>query len=140
MNFRSKRPDDTEISMAPMVDIVFLLLIFFMVTTTFNREAEIQIELPEATGKPLPKEEFILDISIDNQGRYFVNQKRVRDGKVETLVSALKLTKGNNTKVHVLISSDKNTPYQAVVSAMDAARQLGLNKFSLSIKQPNEEK
>ena len=140
MNFRSKRPDDTEISMAPMVDIVFLLLIFFMVTTTFNREAEIQIDLPEASGKPLPKEEFVLDISIDNQGRYFVNQKRVRDGKVETLISAIKLTMGTNTKVHVLISSDKNTPYQSVVSVMDAVRQLGLNKFSLTIKQSSEDK
>jgi biopolymer transport protein ExbD len=140
MNFKSKRLEEVEINMVPMVDVVLMLMIFFMLTTTFNREAEIQIELPEASGKPLPKDEFVLDISIDNQGRYFVNQKRVRDGKVETLVSAIKLTMGANTKVHVLINSDKNTPYQSVVSAMDAVRQLGLKKFSLTIKQPSEDK
>ncbi|MBI3561385.1 MAG: biopolymer transporter ExbD [Gammaproteobacteria bacterium] len=140
MKFSSKRADEVEIAIIPMVDIMLLLLIFFMVTTTFQRDAEIQIDLPEAKAQSVPKENFVVEIVIDNQGRYFVNQQRLKDGRVETLLSALKLTIANNTKPHVIISSDRSTPYQAVVTAMDAVRQAGLNKFSLTTKQTSEEK
>ena len=135
-----RNEDDTGIDLAPMIDMVFLLLIFFMVTTTFQREAEIQIDLPEAKAVAVPKQEFVLEIIIDNQGRYFVNQKRLKDSRVETLMSAIQITMTDHPKPHVIISSDRTTPYQAVVTAMDAVRQLGLNKFSLTTKQANEAK
>lgn len=135
-----RNEDDTGIDLAPMIDLVFLLLIFFMVTTTFQREAEIQIDLPEAKGEQLKTEEFVIEIVIDNQGNYFVNQKRLKDGQLETLMSAIQVTQGTHTKPHVIISSDRATPYQAVVTAMDAVRQLGLRKFSLTTKQAGSEK
>jgi biopolymer transport protein ExbD len=135
-----RNEDDTAIDLAPMIDMVFLLLIFFMVTTTFQREAEIQIDLPEAKAATTPKQEFVLEIIIDNTGRYFVNQKRLKDGRVETLMSAIQLTMADHPKPHVIISSDRATPYQAVVTAMDAVRRLGLNKFSLTTKQASETK
>ena len=140
MNFRQKQEDVLDVNITPLIDVVFLLLIFFMVSTTFNKEAEIQIDLPEASGAPTKKEEFVVEISIDNLGRYFVNDRRIRDSKIETLKWAIKETVGDKKNPHVIINSDKDSSYQSVMTAMDAVRQLGLNKFSLTVKQPPEEK
>lgn len=141
MNFHGKRSDEEiEIAIIPMVDVMLLLLIFFMLTTTFKRDAEIQIDLPEAKAAAIKKDSFIIEIAIDSNARFFVNQKRLKDGKVETLMSAIQITMTNHPQPHVVISSDRTTPYQAVVTAMDAVRQLGLNKFSLTTKSANDEK
>mgnify|MGYP001281174320 CR=1 FL=1 len=135
MNFRSPQQDNPDINLTPLIDVVFLLLIFFMVSTTFNKEAEIQIDLPEASGEKTTKEEFVVEITIDNQGRYFVNDRRLRDSKVDTLKQAITQTIGDRKAPHVIINSDKDTSYQSVMTAMDAVRQLGLSKFSLSVKE-----
>lgn len=140
MNFRQKQEDVLDVNITPLIDVVFLLLIFFMVSTTFNKEAEIQIDLPEAAAEPAKKPEFVVEISIDNLGRYFVNDRRIRDSKVETLKLAIKETVGDKKNPHVIINSDKDSSYQSVMTAMDAVRQLGLYKFSLTVKQPQEEK
>ncbi len=138
MNFRSKREDNAEINLTPLIDVVFLLLIFFMVSTTFDKKSEIQIDLPKADGKPIPKEKFVVEISIDSLGRYFVNNRRLRDNKIATLKWAIRETVGSRKDSHIIINSDKETSYQSVMTAMDAVRQLGMNKFSLSIKQAQE--
>jgi len=139
MNFRQdSSQQEPELNMAPLIDVVFLLLIFFMVSTTFNKQSEISIELPEASGKPLKTDRFVIEVEIDNQGRYFVNQQRVKDNKVATLKRAIRLTQGNNNNPQLIISSDRNTPYQSVVTAMDAARQLGLVNLTFATKQVEE--
>ena len=139
MNFRQSQTDDEpQLNLTPLIDVVFLLLIFFMVSTTFNKQSEITIELPEASGKPLKSEKFVIEIEIDNQGRYFVNQQRVKDNKVSTLKRAIRLTQGQKKNPQLIISSDRNTPYQAVVTAMDAARQLGLVNLTFATKQVEE--
>ena len=135
MNFRNKREQEPDINLTPLIDVVFLLLIFFMVSTTFNRESEISIDLPEASGKEIDRKKFVIEIEIDSQGRYFVNRKRVVDNKVVTLKRAISLTLGDRKKPQLIISSDRNTPYQAVVTAMDAARQLGLVNLTFATKQ-----
>ena len=140
MKFSSKREEGADINLTPLIDVVFLLLIFFMVSTTFDKQAEIQIDLPEATGKPVQKEEFVVEISIDSLGRYFVNNRRVRDNKLATLKWAIKETVADRKNPHVIINSDKETSYQSVMTAMDAVRQLGLNKFSLTVKESQAEK
>ena len=139
MNFRQdSTQQEPELNMAPLIDVVFLLLIFFMVSTTFNKQSEISIELPEASGKPLKTDKFVIEVEIDNQGRYFVNQQRVKDNKVATLKRAIRLTQGENKNPQLIISSDRNTPYQSVVTAMDAARQLGLVNLTFATKQVEE--
>jgi len=140
MNFNPQRDDTPEINLTPLIDVVFLLLIFFMVSTTFDKQAEIEIDLPEASGKPLQKEEFVVEISIDSQGRYFVNNRRVRDNKLATLIRAIRETIGKQNNPHVIINSDKDTSYQSVMTAMDAVRQMGLNKFSLTVKDAQANK
>ena len=140
MNFRQNDSgQELELNLTPLIDVVFLLLIFFMVSTTFNKQSEISIELPEASGKPLKTDKFVIEIEIDSQGRYFVNQQRVKDNKVATLKRAIRLTQGKEKKPQLIISSDRNTPYQSVITAMDAARQLGLVNLTFATKQATEE-
>jgi biopolymer transport protein ExbD len=140
MNFRQKREEPLDVNITPLIDVVFLLLIFFMVSTTFNKDAEIQIDLPKAAGERMKQQEFVVEISIDNLGRYFVNNRRLRDNKLETLKLAIKETVGDKKNPHIIINSDKDTTYQSVMTAMDAVRQSGMNKFSLTVKQPTSEK
>jgi len=121
--------------MTSLIDVVFLLLIFFMVSTTFDKPSQINIQLPEASGKPLVKKKFALEIDIDAQGRYFVNKQRVKDDRIVTLKRALRLTLGEHQKPQVIISSDKNTPFQAVIRAMDASRQLNLDNLTFATSQ-----
>ncbi|MFO7604497.1 MAG: biopolymer transporter ExbD [Gammaproteobacteria bacterium] len=138
MIFRHQRKDEPEINLTALIDVVFLLLIFFMVSTTFDRQSEISIELPEASGKPLEKQRFVLEINIDAEGRFFVNQQRVKDDRIATLKRALSMTLGEHKKPQVIISADRNTPHQAVIRAMDAARQLGLVNLTFATTQTEE--
>ena len=137
--FQTRRNNEPEVNLTPLIDVVFLLLIFFMVSTTFEKESEISIELPEASGATSTKQKVVIEISIDNQGHYFVNQKRIKDEEIETLMSAIKLERGDEKKPKLIISADKMTPHQAVVRAMDAARQLGLVNLTFATKQNNKQ-
>jgi biopolymer transport protein ExbD len=140
MNFRKKQEEPLDVNITPLIDVVFLLLIFFMVATTFKKDADIQIDLPKASGEHRKQQGFAVEISIDSLGRYFVNNRRLRDNKLETLKLAIKETVGDNKNPHIIINSDKDTTYQSVMTAMDAVRQSGMNKFSLTVKQPTPEK
>ena len=140
MNFRKKQDEALDVNITPLIDVVFLLLIFFMIATTFKKDAQIEIDLPKATGQQVKKQGFEVEISIDSLGRYFVNNRRLRDNKIDTLKLAIKQTVGDNKNPHIIINSDKDTTYQSVMTAMDAVRQSGMNKFSLTVKQPNAEK
>lgn len=133
MNFRSKGSDsELEINLTPLIDVVFLLLIFFMVSTTFNESSQLNIELPEANGEK--RDNNVLTLSIDEQGRYFLNQKQILNSQLVTIKRVLEKSKPNkDTKL--MISADKNTPYQFVVRAMDAARQAGINNFAIETTQ-----
>ncbi len=145
MNFRSEQQESVDINLTPLIDVVFLLLIFFMVSTTFQKSAEIQIDLPEASGQPPERKQFVVEIAIDSLGRYFVNNRVLVDKKLGTLQLAIQQTlvdarlDAKQKQPHIIISSDKNASYQSVVTAMDAVNQLGLHKFSLTTKQSNED-
>lgn len=135
---RTKRDKDLEVNITPLIDVVFLLLIFFMVSTTFQRESEITIELPESSGDVAETKNKVIEISIDNQGRYFVNQRRIKSTDIKTLKEAISITRGDSKKPKLIISADKMTPHQSVVRAMDAARQLGLVNLTFATKQVNK--
>ncbi len=134
---RTKRDKELDINITPLIDVVFLLLIFFMVSTTFQRESEITIELPESSGDIAETEKKVIEVSIDNQGRYFVNQRRIKDSNLKTLKKAISITRGDAKEPKLIISADKMTPHQSVVRAMDAARQLGLVNLTFATKQSN---
>lgn len=124
MNFHRRKKSIVEVSLTPMIDVVFLLLIFFMVTTTFNEQTELKINLPTAQGEELT-EQKTLDLTIDANGTYFVNKKQLVNNRMITLKKAIIQATGSNRKVPFIISADANTPHQSVISALDSARQLG---------------
>jgi biopolymer transport protein ExbD len=140
MRLQSRRTEEPDVNLTALIDVVFLLLIFFMVSTTFERETEISIELPEASGQPLQSEKQVVEISIDAKGRYFVNKHEVINTQIDTLKRAIEEAAGGQEKPRVILSADRNTPHQAVITAMDAARQLGFVNLTFATNKPDDSK
>lgn len=141
MNFRQHVTDDVEVSITPLIDVVFLLLIFFMITTTFDRDAKIKIELPTTESAAPVAESNTIELLIDNQGRYYVDGSEVLNNKPETLFKAMSQVldkRGGNPSL--VISADANSNYQSVVTAMDIAGRLGLTNFSMATSQSERAK
>jgi biopolymer transport protein ExbD len=139
MNLQPGGEDEPEVNLTPLIDVVFLLLIFFMVSTTFEHQSRIQIELPEATASPVEIEEDSIEIIIDAQGRYFIGEEQVVNTELKTLKSAISKAVGDRDTVPVTIRADANTPHQAVITALDATSQLGLTRISLATSKIPEE-
>ena len=139
MNLQPGEEDEPEVNLTPLIDVVFLLLIFFMVSTTFEHQSRIQIELPESTASPVEVEENSLEIIIDAQGRYFIGEEQVVNTELKTLKSAISKAVGDRDTVPVTIRADANTPHQAVITALDATSQLGLTQISLATSKIPEE-
>jgi len=126
MRLGHRRRDAPEVNLTPLIDVVFLLLIFFMVSTTFEQASQLEIELPEASAEPRQQQPESIDLSIDASGRYFVNGRALVNGQVETLRRALEGEAGADSDRVLVINADLRTSHQAVVTAMDAASQAGL--------------
>ena len=139
MNLRPHRTESPDINLTPLIDVVFLLLIFFMVSTTFKEDSRIRVQLPEAHGEEAPADEpQLLEIVIDREGRFYVNKRQVVDRRIETLKTAITGAAGEDRELPVVIKADAKTPHQAVMTAMDAASQLGLLRFSFAATDPRE--
>ncbi|MGQ9660161.1 MAG: ExbD/TolR family protein [Thermochromatium sp.] len=133
MNLRPRRRPPVDINLAPLIDVVFLLLIFFMVSTTFKDEARLRVQLPHAQGEDIPAQEpAMIRIVIDRAGRFFIDDRELADSRTETLVRMLTERRGKDTKIPVLIQADAATPHQAVMTAMDAAGQAGLTRIAFA--------
>ena len=139
MNLQPGNEDEPEVNLTPLIDVVFLLLIFFMVSTTFEQQSRIQIELPEATATAAETENETLEIVIDAQGRYFIGERQVVNSEVKTLKSAISKAVDGRESLTVIIRSDASTPYQAVITALDATSQLGLTQISLATSAIEED-
>lgn len=139
MNLRPGPRKSPEVDVTPLIDVVFLLLIFFMVSTTFERESQILIELPEATGEEAEHKRDEVDITINIAGTFFVNQREVINTEIETLKRAITKAVGERRDLPVIINADARTPHQAVMTAMDAASQLGLTRMTFSAHRPAAE-
>jgi biopolymer transport protein ExbD len=137
MNLRpDRRHDDVEINLTPLIDVVFLLLIFFMVSTTFDRNARLKVSLPEASAKMQQQQDTPIVLTIDAKGKYFINDRQVVNTTLETLKAALQKTVGDDTEQMLVLRADGSTPHQAVVRAMDAAAQIGLTHLSIATVEP----
>ncbi|NOX28045.1 MAG: biopolymer transporter ExbD [Gammaproteobacteria bacterium] len=130
MNLRPQGDNDLDVNLTPLIDVVFLLLIFFMVSTTFNRVSEIQIDLPESSEHAIESTVDAIEITIDVEGQYFVNKQRLVNTQAATLKRALSDAIANQKNPPVTLVADANTPYQAVITAMDVAAQLGISRLS----------
>ena len=134
MNLRPghRSSESVEVNLTPLIDVVFLLLIFFMVSTTFDRHAKLKVQLPEADAKMQQQVKDPVVLSIDAKGKYYINDRQVVNTQLDTLIAALQKTVENNPDITLLLRADGRTPHQAVVRAMDAASQLGITKLSIA--------
>ncbi len=138
MSWRKHRREQISIDMAPLIDVVFLLLIFFMVTTTFREESQIEINLPQASNEPTESVGQPLEILIDKEGRYYIDNVLVVNTQLDTLKRALRKAMDGRDAPPVIVSADAMSPHQSVVTAMDAARQVGLIHLSIATRNVKE--
>lgn len=124
--------------MTPLIDIVFLLLIFFMVSTTFTRETQLSIDLPEAEGQLRETVEEGVEILIDESGQYRVNGQALIDKRMRTLQAAIYKISAGDTTLPMTITADAQAAHEDVVHAMDAVGQMGFVHLSITTKQPAE--
>ncbi len=136
MNFRHNKPEELDVNVTPLIDVVFLLLIFFMVSTTFDRQSELNIELPEASGEISESEKVEIEIFIGSTGNFTVNGNEIINTKIDTLLRALREAAGNENDPRVIIAADKNATHQTVMTAMDAARQMGFIHITFAAVKP----
>ena len=136
MKFRRQHREDIGVNLTPLIDVVFLLLIFFMVSTTFTRETQLSIDLPEAQGKPKEATEEQIEILVDESGNYRVNGEALVDGSMRTLQAAIYKISAGDTTLPMTISADAQAAHQDVVQAMDAAGQMGFVHLSITTRQP----
>ena len=135
MRFRQNRREEPEINLVPMIDCILFLLLFFAVTTSFTRQSDITVDLPEASSTQQAPE-TPLEVVIDAQGRYYLANQLLVNRQVETLKRALEKQMEGRRETTLLITADGQTPHQAVVTAMDAARQVGITHVSLATREP----
>lgn len=139
MKFARSARNDVDVNLTPLIDVVFLLLIFFMVSTTFTRETHLSIDLPEASGESQPVQPEQIEITVTKGGEYAINGVALVNTELKTLRTALEKTSGGNTSVPLIITADSATPHQAVVTAMDAAGQLGFVALSITTRNAEEQ-
>lgn len=141
MNFRPRQQEEIDVNLTPLIDVVFLLLIFFMVTTTFDKNAEIKVELPTASSVSTSENNGAIELVVDSQGRYYIDGREVLNNKPETLFQAMRHVLDQRQEVPpLIISADANSNYQAVVTAMDIAGRLGMTNFSMATTQSERKK
>jgi biopolymer transport protein ExbD len=131
VNFqRGLRKDDPEINLIPLIDVLLVILIFLMVTTTYARFAELQINLPEAQGESAKETPAQINVNVDASGNYHVNDAGVPEAAVDALASALTRAAGSQKDPVVVISADARATHQSVIRIMDAARRVGFNRVT----------
>ncbi|MGI9323678.1 MAG: ExbD/TolR family protein [Pseudomonadales bacterium] len=140
MKFNRGNREEVNVELTPLIDVVFLLLIFFMVSSTFIRETQLKIDLPEASGELQEIESDVLEIAVDKRGEYAINGRILVNNELSTLVRALQeAAKSVDKKERVIVTADANATHQAVVRAMDAAGKVGLTRISITTQQPEDE-
>ena len=141
MRFNDRDDEELQINLTPLIDVVFLLLIFFMVSTTFSKESQFHIKLPEASNEPTEPQNNLLEIEINSEGDFAVKGPRERAAKrlvnrsTETLTAALKTAAAGNRDLVIVIRADRRTPHEAVVNAMDMSRRLGYLNITFSTRE-----
>ena len=130
MNFRQLRRPEVSINLTPLIDVVFLLLIFFMVSTSFSELTQLVVELPEAEGAPATNDEALI-LNVDVSGNMTLNGESVPND-ARGLLLALRQQLSGNTDILVTLSADAMTPHQYVVTAMDVAAQLNITRLTIA--------
>ena len=145
MKFSDPKEEETIINLTPLIDVVFLLLIFFMVSTTFSKESQLRIKLPESSDEPTQEQQTkVLEIEISSDGVYAVKgpdeeaARQLLKTNRETLRRAINNVTEGMTDVITVIRADRRTPHESVIRAMDVSRRLGLTNITFATQQTTE--
>ncbi len=132
MNLRPRRQEEPEINLTPLIDVVFLMLIFFMVSTTFMRQADLELTLPEASREPGEPAAEVIELAINADGDYFINGEPLINTQLDTVRRALEQAREATPDAPLVIRADAMTAHQSVVTAMDAAGQANISRLSIA--------
>ena len=139
MNLQSRSKEEPEVNLTSLIDVVLLLLVFFMVSTSFVRETEISLRLPQAQTQTEPViEAESLEIVVTESGGYLINGRALVNSERSTLRTAIERSVGESRDLPVLVRADAQATHQAVVTAMDVAGQLGFVQISIATVTPPE--
>ena len=128
MNFRATAREEVRIELTPLIDIIFQLVLFFMVSTTFDQDPAIDISLPESSSQQVVAKDVSTEIWIDKKGTILVDQLSVSSGELESMILQ-KLKK--NKDLLIIVNADQNVEHQKVVSLIDELQQIGVQKISI---------
>ena len=135
---RELKREEVSLNLTPLIDVVFLLLIFFMVTTTFSKDTSLNVTLPEADGSPMEAEARQLDVMVTRDGHYVVNGRTVTNSTLDTLKQAIQEVSEGDNSLPMVITADAEATHQSVVTAMDAVGQLGFTRLNIATRQAGE--
>ena len=139
MKLQNHLKEDPTVDLTSLIDVVFLLLIFFMVSTTFERQALMKVDLPEASQVEEPAEvPESLELVIDEEGRMYLNDQRLIDSDARTIRAAIELAAGTDRTIPLILRADRLTAHYHVVTAMDVAAQLGFSNLSIATDRTGE--
>ena len=138
MNFRKPRPEEPEINLIPFIDVLLVILIFLMLSTTYSKFTELQVSLPVADAEPAKDRPREIIVSVAADGRYAVDRKPVDGRSVDLLAAELTAAANGSGDVMIIVSADATTAHQSVINVMDAARRAGIAKLTFATQSSND--
>ncbi len=135
MNFKQRRTEEPELNLVPLIDVLLMTLIFLVVTTSFSKETQLHIRLPEASAKTKLTKNTIR-VLIDAQGKYYLGEKQLLNNSPEKIRGALLHEAGKIKDPVIIIHADGKAPHEAIVRVMDAARRLGYTRLTFATQKP----
>ena len=136
MKFSRRRMEEPEINLIPFIDVLLVVLIFLMLSTTYSRFTELQINLPAAEAEKLRERPADVIVPVSSDGRYAINRKAVDGRSVELLTTELAAAAAGRPDTVIIISADAMAAHQAVVNVLDAARRAGLTRLTFAAQGP----
>lgn len=139
MNFqRGRTREEPEINLIAMIDVLLVILIFMLVTTTYSKYAELQINLPQASGKEASPASSQINVAVDASEHYAINNKPTKFSGVDTLAQAMQKAAGNQTDPTIIINADAKATHQSVVNIMEAARLAGFGRITFTTQSQDK--
>ncbi|MEO8525133.1 MAG: biopolymer transporter ExbD [Caldimonas sp.] len=137
MNFRRPQPEEPEINLIPFIDVLLVILIFLMLSTTYSKFTELQVTLPVADADQARDRPHEIIVAVAADGRYAVNRKPVDGRSVDALAAELTAAAGGSSEMILIVSADATAAHQSVINVMDAARRAGIAKLTFATQSSN---
>ena len=140
MNLRPRRTEPPRVDLTPLIDVVFLMLIFFMVSTTFDKQTQLKVDLPQASDQQVvEKPDEKIEITIDARGQFYVNERELVKHDAVTLRRSLEKAADGRVDLPIVVSGDRSAPLQSMMTVLDVSAQLGMARLSFVARQSDSE-